>query len=255
MSPASITPLVLTWNEEPNLARCLEGLTWAERVIVVDSGSSDGTLAICGEFPNVEVVVRPFDNHTAQWNHGLDLVGTPWVLSLDADYLVPDDFVRELADLPDAPGPAAYYASFRYLVHGRPLRGTLYPPRAILFDRERCRYVADGHTQLLHVDGKNGHLRTKVDHDDRKPLSRWLDSQIKYARLEAEKLESETQPGGLPDRLRKMIWPAAPVTFIYTLFVKGVILDGWPGLFYALQRTYAELVLSLVILEKRVRGT
>jgi glycosyltransferase involved in cell wall biosynthesis len=253
MSPASITPLVLTWNEEENLRRCLAGLTWADRVIVVDSGSSDGTLAICGEFPNVEVVVRPFDNHTAQWNHGLGLVGTPWVLSLDADYIVPDNFVRELADLPDDPGTAAYYARFRYLVHGRPLRGTLYPPRAILFDRERCRYVADGHTQLLRVDGESGQLMTSIDHDDRKPLSRWLDSQIKYARLEAEKLESDPHPAGLPDRLRKMIWPAAPAAFLYTLFVKGVILDGWPGLFYALQRTYAELVLSLVILEKRVR--
>jgi len=252
MSPASITPLVLTWNEEPNLARCLAGLAWADRIIVVDSGSSDVTLAICGEFPNVEVVVRPFDNHTAQWNHGLDLVGTAWVLSLDADYIVPDSFVRELADLPDAPDLAAYYARFRYLVHGRPLRGTLYPPRAILFDRERCRYVADGHTQLLHVDGESAHLMTRVDHDDRKPLSRWFDSQIKYARLEAEKLESDPHTAGLPDRLRKMIWPAAPAAFFYTLFVKGVILDGWPGLFYALQRTFAELVLSLVILEKRV---
>lgn len=253
MSPASITPLVLTWNEEPNLARCLAGLTWAEKVVVVDSGSSDGTFAICESFPNVTVVVRPFDNHTAQWNHGIDLTDTPWVLSLDADYVIPQDFIRELGNLPDIPAEAAHYAGFRYLVHGRPLRGTLYPPRAILFDRERCRYVADGHTQLLDINGASGQLSTIVDHDDRKPLSRWLDSQIKYARLEAEKLESEPHPSGFPDRLRKMIWPAAPAAFFYTLFVKGVILDGWPGLFYALQRTYAELVLSLVLLERRVR--
>jgi glycosyltransferase involved in cell wall biosynthesis len=253
MSPASITPLVLTWNEEPNLARCLAGLTWAERVIVVDSGSNDGTFAICESFPNVTVAVRPFDNHTAQWNHGLQLTTTQWVLSLDADYTVPQDFVRELENLPDTPAEAAYYAGFRYLVHGRPLRGTLYPPRAILFDRERCRYVADGHTQLLDINGTGGKLTTIIDHDDRKPLSRWLDSQTKYARLEAEKLTSDPHSSGLPDRLRKMIWPAAPAAFFYTLFVKGVILDGWPGLFYALQRTYAELVLSLVLLEKRVR--
>jgi len=253
MSPASITPLVLTWNEEPNLARCLAGLAWAEKVIVVDSGSTDATLEICSGFTNVEVLVRPFDNHTAQWNHGLDAVKTPWVLSLDADYLINGAFVRELNDLPEAPAESAYYAGFRYLVHGRPLRGTLYPPRAVLFNREKCRYVADGHTQVLAVEGMCGRLATTIDHDDRKPLSRWLDSQIKYARLEAEKLEAETHPGGLPDRLRKMIWPAAPAAFLYTLFAKGVILDGWPGFYYVLQRTYAELVLSLVLLEKRVR--
>lgn len=253
MSPASITPLILTWNEEANLARCLAALTWAEKVVVVDSGSDDDTLAICESFPNVTVVERLFDNHTAQWNHGLKLAGTPWVLSLDADYVIPDDFVRELGNLPDAPAEAAYYARFRYLVHGRPLRGTLYPPRAILFDRRRCRYVADGHTQLLDINGASGQVTTIIDHDDRKPLSRWLDSQIKYARLEAEKLETAPHPAGLPDRLRKMIWPAAPAAFIYTLFIKRVIFDGWPGAFYALQRTYAELLLSLLLLEKRVR--
>jgi len=252
MSPALITPLILTWNEEANLRRCLEGLRWAARVIVIDSGSTDATLAICAGFPNVEVVVRPFDNHTAQWNHGLDAVKTAWVLSLDADYLVSEDFVRELAALATEPSEAAYYASFRYLVHGRPLRGTLYPARALLFSRDRCRYVADGHTQLLEIEGTSGHLTTRVAHDDRKPLSRWFDSQLKYARLEAEKLAAEPHPAGLPDRLRKMIWPAAPAAFLYTLFVKGVILDGWPGWFYVLQRTYAELVLSLILLEKRL---
>jgi glycosyltransferase involved in cell wall biosynthesis len=253
MSPASITPLVLTWNEEPNLRRCLSGLTWAEKVIVVDSGSTDGTLAIAGSFTNVRVVTRPFDNHTDQWNHGLDEVETPWVLSLDADYVISEDFVRELEALPDTPDEAAFYAPFRFLVHGRPLRGTLYPPRALLFNRRHCRYVADGHTQLLDIGGKSGHLTTRVDHDDRKPLSRWFDSQIKYARLEAEKLEAESHSAGLPDRLRKMIWPAAPAAFLYTAFAKGVILDGWPGWFYVLQRTYAELVLSLILLEQRIR--
>jgi hypothetical protein len=102
------------------------------------------------------------------------------------------------------------------------------------------------------IDGAIGEVRLRVDHDDRKPLLRWFDSQLKYARLEAEKLESEPHPAGLPDRLRKMIWPAAPAAFLYTLFGKGVVFDGWPGLFYALQRTYAELVLSLILLEKRV---
>lgn len=252
MDLSTITPLILTWNEEPNLARCLAGLAWAEKVIVVDSGSTDDSLAICAEFPNVEVVVRPFDNHTAQWNYGLDAVPTRWVLSLDADYMIHEDFVRELTGLPEAPAESAFYARFRYLVHGRPLRGTLYPPRAVLYDRDKCRYVADGHTQMLAIEGASGHLASTIDHDDRKPLSRWLDSQIKYARLEAEKLESESHPTGVPDRLRKMIWPAAPAAFLYTLLAKGVILDGWQGLFYGLQRTYAELVLSLIILEKRI---
>lgn len=252
MNLRDITPVVLTWNEEPNLRRCLEELGWADRVVVIDSGSTDGTLAICASFPNVEVIRRTFDNHTAQWNFGIDQVSTPWVLSLDADYRLNGGFVREIEALDETRPEAAWYESFRFLVFGRPLRGSLYPPRAILFDRARCRYVADGHTQTLSIDGGSGFLSTRIDHDDRKPLSRWFDSQIKYARLEAEKLEAEAHPASWPDRLRKRIWPAAPAAFLYTLFFKRVILDGWPGWFYVLQRTYAELLLSLILLERRL---
>jgi glycosyltransferase involved in cell wall biosynthesis len=252
MNTREVTPLILTWNEEPNLRRCLDGLRWAVRVVVVDSGSTDATPAICAEYPNVELVVRPFDNHTDQWNFGLYQVTTPWVLSLDADYGVSEAFVSEMKALEPEAGEVAWYAHFCFRVYGRPLRGSLYPPRAVLFDRKKCRYVADGHTQMLDLAGSCGTMKTFLDHDDRKPLSRWFDSQLKYARLEAEKLESEPHLAGFPDRLRRMIWPAAPATFIYTLVIKGVILDGWPGWFYVLQRTYAELILSLILLERRL---
>lgn len=252
MNLNSITPVILTWNEAPNLARCLDGLRWAEQVVVLDSGSTDGTQAICADYPNVTLAERPFDNHTDQWNHGVSLAPTDWILSLDADYGIHDGFVRELGLIDPAEGHAAWFAPFRFLVHGRPLRGSLYPPRAVLFDRTRCRYRPDGHTQLLWIDGSSGRLTSRIDHDDRKPLSRWMESQRKYALLEAEKLETG-EPAGLPDRLRRMIWPAAPAVFLYTLFVKGAILDGWAGMYYTLQRTYAELVLSLILLERRFR--
>jgi len=254
MNLASITPLILTWNEEPNIGRCLDELRWAARVVVIDSGSIDATLAICSKFPNVEVMTRAFDNHTSQWNFGLDQVTSPWVLSLDADYLLNDAFVRELTSIPENSPENAWFVPFQFFIFGRALRGTLYPHRAALFDKNSCRYVADGHTQTLEIHGPTGSLRTRLAHDDRKSLSRWLDSQFKYARLEAEKMASHTHPTSLPDRLRKMIWPAAPAAFVYTLLVKGVILDGWPGWFYVLQRTYAELVLSMILLEMRFSG-
>ena len=89
MNLAEITPLILTWNEEANIGRTLEGLTWAARIVVVDSGSTDGTAALVARHPNAELVYREFDNHAAQWNFGLDQVDTPWVLALDADYVCP----------------------------------------------------------------------------------------------------------------------------------------------------------------------
>jgi hypothetical protein len=258
MNLADITPLVITCNEEPNIGRCLDRLRWASRVLVIDSGSTDRTLAICAEFPNVEVLHRDFDHHTAQWNYGLAWVRSRWVLTLDADYLLNAEFVAELGSLPDNVPERVWHARFHFFARGRRLRGSLYPPRAILFDPAWQRYRQDGHTQSLRpipglVPGPRNFLKAAIDHDDRKPLSRWLESQRKVAVLEAEKLsQTPAAGGGLPDRLRRMIWPAAPAAFLYTLVFKGVVFDGWAGWFHVLQRTYAELLLSLALLERKL---
>ena len=248
-----ITPLILTWNEEPNLQRCLERLRWARHVIVLDSGSTDATSSIASAFPNVRLLTRSFDNHTSQWNFGVDAAVSPWVLSLDSDYVLGEGFEQELARLPLTQDIDAYFAAFRYLVFGKPLRASLYPPRAVLFRKDRCRYEADGHTQLLHVPGASGMLNSRIDHDDRKPLSRWIVSQDNYAKLEATKLLASEKEGLRPqDRLRLSGWAAVPATFLYTLLVKRTLLDGWHGWFYALQRTFAEILLAMRLLEKRL---
>jgi glycosyltransferase involved in cell wall biosynthesis len=251
MNLSDITPLILTWNEAPNLERTLARLGWAKEVVVVDSGSSDDTVQIAARHPGVRVLERAFDDHSQQWNFGVDAVRTPWVLALDADYVLGTGFEDELAACGE--GVDAYEAEFRYCVLGQPLRGSLYPPRALLFRRDRCRYVQDGHTQRLEVKGVVGRLQTRVDHDDRKPLSRWLLAQDKYAVLEVDKLlAADPAMLGWPDRLRRTGWAALPAVLVYTLLIKGVLWDGWRGWYYALQRLLAEMLLALRLLERRL---
>lgn len=253
MNLSDITALVLSFDEEANLARTLERLRWAGRVVLLDSGSSDSTLAIAARFPNVSVAVRSFDGHASQWNHGLTLCATPWALTLDADYVLGDGFEAELERL-NPSERSAFYARFRFLVLGRPLRASLYPPRAVLFRRDRCHYEQDGHTQLLRVDGATGELETRIDHDDRKSLARWLRQQDRYAALEVDKLRAiPADQLRLQDRLRKTGWAAVPLAPIYALFARGAVLDGWPGLHYAMQRTVAEAILAMHIAEERAR--
>lgn len=256
MNPDGVTPVILTYNEEANLARCLDHLRWAERVVVLDSLSSDGTVSIARSFPNVQLEQRRFDDHTTQWNHGLGLASTGWVLSLDADYMVPDGFPDELRALASEPREDAFFTRFRYCIAGRPLRAALYPPRAVLFRKDRCRYMPDGHTQTLHIPGPTGMLRSVIDHDDRKPLSRWFVSQDQYSRLEVTKLRN-TAAGDLrlQDRLRLTMVAAPVATFCYCLLVKGLILDGWRGWYYTWQRVLAEVMLALRLLEARLRMT
>src|SRR4051812_31140962 len=83
----SVTPFILTYNEEPNLERTLESLRWAARVVVVDSGSTDRTRTIAERFPNVAWFERRFDDFEGQSRFAIDKTGidTEYVLALDAD--------------------------------------------------------------------------------------------------------------------------------------------------------------------------
>lgn len=251
----SITGLLLTHNEEANLSRTLERLRWLGEVLVLDSGSTDRTVEIARSFPNVRLETRAFDSFAGQCNHGLQRISSEWVLSLDADYVLSDTFIAEVQQLEPGPAMAGYRSRFRYCIHGRPLRASLYPPRAVLYRRAAARYEDEGHGHRVRLAGEVRDLAGWIDHDDRKPLSRWLAAQVRYLAREADHLlASDPATLGRADRLRLKMWPAPPAALLYTLFWKRLILDGWPGWFYAFQRTYAELLLSLILLERKVQG-
>lgn len=248
-----VTPLVIVYNEEANIRRTLASLAWAPRVVVVDSGSTDNTLTIMSEFHNVDVFRRSFDTFAAQCNYGLSLIRTPWCLSLDADHIVTHQFYNEMFEiLSTAPDDVtAIYTPFRYLVFGKPLRGTLLPCRFNLVRPLGGAYLDDGHAHRFVPVGSTMSMRKPIHHDDRKSLDRWLASQHRYQRIEAHKLlKSPNHLLSLSDRLRKF-YVIAPVAVLLICLVRhGGLLDGWRGLYYALQRVYAELLLSLMLLEE-----
>ena len=250
-----LTALILTFNERENIERTISALSWVERIVIVDSFSTDETVALTQAIrPDAVVIQRAFDTHTAQWNFGVDQVQTAWVLSLDADYVVTPDLAREIKELEPAAEVCGYSAAFRYCVFGHPLRSTIYPPRTVLFRRENARYEQDGHTQLLRVAGIVQPLRGRIEHDDRKPLSRWLRSQDAYFKIEAAHLRATpNEQLNRQDRLRKKIVFAPWIILIYLLLGRGLILDGWPGWYYVFQRTLAETLLSLRLLTERER--
>lgn len=249
-----LTVLVLTYNEAPNIARTLDALKWAPHILVVDSGSSDETLAIVARYQQAKVVTRAFDTFATQCNFGLSQVESPWVLSIDADYVAAESLRDEIAALrPDA-GCAGYQVGFVYCIYGRPLASTLYPPRCVLYRRDRARYRDEGHGHRVMIDGSVGKLSSTMNHDDRKPLSRWLASQQRYAKAEAAHL-IEAPPADLRrvDRIRRLAWAAPGLVFVYTLIAKRCLLDGWPGWFYVLQRTLAETMIALELVDMRLR--
>lgn len=245
-----ITPLILTYNEAPNIERTLQQLSWAEKIIVIDSYSTDKTLEIINSYPQVHSLQREFDTHARQWNYGLEQVQSPWVLSLDADYIITNELISEIAALPVDGKIDGYFARFKYCVFGKPMHSSILPPRQVLFRKSNVTYIDDGHTQLLQQFGNSTTLSAYIHHDDRKPLSRWLWAQERYTLLEVKKLlETPVRELSLSDRIRKQKILAPFIILIYCLIIKGGILDGWHGCYYAFQRVLVEIMLAIRLME------
>ena len=208
------------------------------------------TLDIIKKYPRTKVLERQFDNHTNQWNYGLDQVTTEWVLSLDADYQVSRQLLEEIQNLSACDLIDGYFISFDYCIFGKPLRNTILPPRQALFRKIKAKYTNDGHTQLLKMNGKSGRLINAIYHDDRKPLSRWLWAQDRYLKIEAKKLkQTPWSQLSWSDRIRTLKIIAPFLILFYCLILKGGLLDGWRGWYYAFQRMFAEMLLSLRLME------
>ena len=250
---AEITPVVITYNEAPNLQRTLQALKWARRVVILDSGSTDESKAIASSFANVDWFERPFDDHARQCNFALDSLvpSASWVLFMDADYVVTDALREQLATLRPGPETAGYSIPFRYCIDGHPLRGTLYPPRVCLFRPTFGRYRQYGHMHWLELAGDTLHLQHVMLHDDRKSSENFMRRQRRYADLEARYLWSQRWVTlNWRKRLRRLLFIAPWAAPAFALFGKGVVLDGLPGIKYAWERAQAESLIALALLRQ-----
>lgn len=156
----NLTTIILTYNEELHIRRCLEHVCpFSKKVYVIDSPSTDRTAEICREFPNVEVVVHQYPgNQAEQFNWALDNceIGTEWVLRLDADEYCTHELIREMQEkLPALPNEVSAVV----LPLGRVFRGRLLKHSIVngvkmirLFRYGRVRYeqrLMDEHLEVL----------------------------------------------------------------------------------------------------------
>jgi hypothetical protein len=247
-----VTPLVLTYNEEPNIRRTLASLGWAKRVVVLDSLSTDATEAIARSFPNVDWRVRPFDSHRAQWEHGIHHMGitTEFVLALDADMTVPAAFVEEMESSFTNGGYAGGITPFEFRILGRPLAGSIYPAQIRVFKPGDVEVSQHGHTQEFSLRAPLYRFKTPLVHDDRKPLERWVSSQLSYSTLEARRI-SARRAYRWRDRVRALgLMPLVAGALAYVR--AGGPWRGPAALRYAYERAAYECLLAIRLMSSRL---
>lgn len=202
MPPRSaITAIILTRNEERHIRDCLDAVAWADERVVLDSYSTDATVAIAQTMPGVRVVRRVFDTYARQRNAGLDLAANDWVLFIDADERVTPAMAEEIraivATASAAGAPVGFWLPRRNLILGRWVRYAGWWPdeQLRLLRRARARYdeTRDPH-EVVVLDGPEGHVINPMTHYNYDSLGQFIAKQRGYARREGRTLRASGQP-------------------------------------------------------------
>ncbi|BAZ31741.1 glycosyl transferase family protein [Cylindrospermum sp. NIES-4074] len=263
---------ILTYNEELDIAACIESAMLSDDIIVVDSCSSDRTMEIASSYP-IRVVQHAFESHGRQrtWMLKSILPKHEWVYILEADErMTPELFAECLAAISN-PDYIGYYVAERVMFMNRWIRhSTQYPRYQLRLFRHGKVWFSDyGHTEREVCDGATNFLKETYPHYTcSKGLSRWIEKHNRYSTDEAQETLFQLQQG-------KVVWqdlffgkseverrralkdlslrlPARPLLrFMYMYFLLGGCLDGGAGLAWCTLQAFYEYLILLKVWEMK----
>ncbi|HEY9750749.1 MAG TPA: glycosyltransferase family 2 protein [Allocoleopsis sp.] len=256
---------ILTYNEETEIAACIESALLSDDVVVVDSFSSDRTVEVAQRYP-VRVVQHRFESHGRQRTWMLQSVPVKheWVYILEADERMTPELFQECLTAMQSQEYIGYYVAERVMFMGQWIRrSTQYPRYQMrLFRRDRVWFDDYGHTEREVCDGPTGFLKETYPHYTcGKGLTRWIDKHNRYSTDEAQETLKQLETGTVKwgdllfgqsevERRRalkdlSLRLPFRPlIRFFYMYFLLGGILDGQAGFAWCtLQAFYEYLIL------------
>jgi glycosyltransferase involved in cell wall biosynthesis len=275
---APVSVLVCTKNEERNLKDCLEGVSWADDIVVLDSFSDDDTVNIARQLGSL-VVQREFTNFSDHKNWALDNLefGHDWLLIVDADERVSEVLAQEIAAAVGHPGEiCGYYLARQNFFCGQWIRhGGWYPDYNLrLLKRGRGRYESRLVHEHVLLDGPAGYLKNPLIHHDYKGIERYFDRHNVYSSLEAVEARRTLMAHGPNQALPALLWGKGPgrrrflknlayrylparslVKFLWMYVIKLGFLDGRLGFRYCLLHTFYEYQVSLKLEELQDPGS
>ncbi len=222
-----VSVYVLTFNNHRTIERCLNSLHWAEELVVVDSGSTDGTYEICKRYTE-KLYCKEFQGHRDQYQFAADLTTRDWIMFVDADEEVPPELVEEIRkvlreEAEDIDGFFVYRQTF-YL--GKWIRyGGWYPDGEIrLYRRDKGRWEGGLHAKIQ-VKGRVSVLKNKYLHYTYRDISDQIQTIDKYSKIAAEDMAESGEKFSV---FKLLFHP--PFRFVKEYLLKMGFRDGLPGL-------------------------
>lgn len=244
-----VTALVITLNEASHIEACLKSVAWADERLVVDSGSTDDTVAIatrCG----ATVITRPFDGYSAQKNFGASRATHDWIVSVDADERVTPELAADMKAALASPGDHAGFRMPRVTWHlGQWMRCTdWYPDNQLrLYDRRRARWNGNKVHESVIADGPVGRLNHELQHYAYRDIAHHLDTINKYTTLAAEEMHARGRRTG---KLELLVHP--PAAFLRNYVLRRGIFGGTPGLIVSVMNSYYVFLKFAKLAEKDI---
>lgn len=242
--PISVT--IVAHNEAERLGACIDSVSWADEIVVVDAGSTDDTPEICRK-RGALLIPHPWEGYAAQKNFALSKASHPWILSLDADECVSPELSEEILSVLSDDAPAAGYRIPRKnIFFGRWLRhGDLWPDYQLrLFRRDAGAFNGKSVHESVVVEGRVGVFSSPLEHYSYDSLVDFFQRQVKYARLSAEDLSSRGVRPGIGDFVIRPLW-----RFFRSYVLKMGLRDGVNGLCVSVGSAYYVFMRAAILWE------
>ena len=227
----NVSAIVVCFNEEPNIGRCLRSLEWCDEIVVVDSYSTDGTVEICRRFTDI-VIQRPWAGYRGQKEFAHSKATKDWVLMVDSDEEVTPELQAEIrAALDSDSGRYAGYALPRlvFYLHRWWRRGGWYPDYDVrLFRRDRARWGGlEPHEKII-VDGPVRRLSYPLHHYTYKNMEDQLQRINRYTSIAARELKNGGRRWRAADALFRPAW-----RFFRSYVLNRGFMEGFAGFYVA----------------------
>lgn len=204
-----ISAIIITLNESQNISKCIDSLRWCREIIVVDSGSTDDTVALARDAGSKVHITKDWPGFGIQKNRALALATQPWILSIDADERVPPPLAREIQAVITETNKFDAYAMPRLSSYcGQYIRhGDWYPDIIVrLFRRDRARFSDALVHESVQVQGPIGRLNHHLHHESFRDLEQVLAKLNVYSSYGAQMMRQSNRGSGILTALAHGWW-------------------------------------------------